>query len=233
MAPVSTASTFWHDIPGPRAGAAKVVRRPVSMLLRAAWQVRVHGYERIPTRGPVILAANHTGILDGPLLYAVMRRSTYALVKQEMFTGAIGWMLRSIGQIPVDRYGCDLAAVKASLAVLHRGETLAIYPEGTRGTGDFQQIKSGLAYFALCTGAPIVPVACLGVRTPTQSIGRLPRLRSNVDVVFGQPIETEPIGWPRRRSVVEERANSVAEQLREHVRHACLLTGQRLPNAPH
>lgn len=218
-----------YDLAGPPRRAVRVARPLAAGLARATWRLRVHGYEQVPRHGPVIFAANHTGILDGPLLYAVVRRPVHALVKREMFAGTLGSALRAAGQIPIDRFGYDLAAIKHCLAVLRRGDVLAIYPEGTRGAGDFARTRPGAAYLALCTGAPIVPVASLGVRAPAQRTGAIPRPRSTIDLVFGPPIQTAPVGWPRRRHMVRERADSLAAALRAHVRHACALTGRELP----
>lgn len=147
-------SVYWRDEPGPPPAGARVLHPIASVLMRMAWNVRVYRRDLVPRRGPVVLAANHTGILDGPLLYAVLHRPVHALVKQEMFAGPIGAALRALGQIAVDRFAPDPAAVKSCLAVLERGDVLGIYPEGTRGTGDFARIKPGVAYLALCTGAP-------------------------------------------------------------------------------
>ncbi|NED96812.1 1-acyl-sn-glycerol-3-phosphate acyltransferase [Phytoactinopolyspora alkaliphila] len=228
---LSVASTYWRDVPGPSSVGARVMRPVGAILMRAVWNVRVHHAHLVPREDPVILASNHTGILDGPLLYSVTSRPVHALVKREMFAGLVGSALRWIGQIPVDRSTCDVRAVKNCLAVLHRGGVIAVYPEGTRGLGDFALVKPGAAYMALCTGAPIVPVAALGVRAPAASHGSLPRVRSSIDIVFGEPIATDPVPWPRRQHVVRERTGALGEQLREHVRQACALTGRALtPN---
>lgn len=220
---------YWREFDGPPHRGARVLHPLVSTLLKATWNIRVYRREVIPRRGPVILAANHTGLLDGPLLYAVVPRPVHALIKKEMFLGALGGVLRSLGQISVDRFAHDPAAVKTCLAVLDRGHVLGIYPEGTRGTGDFGLIKPGVAYLALCTGAPIVPVACLGARGDGSSVGHIPPPRSRIDVVFGRPIATESVAWPRRRDVVRELAATLRETLAEHVRKACALTGRQLP----
>ncbi|HZC25875.1 MAG TPA: lysophospholipid acyltransferase family protein, partial [Actinopolymorphaceae bacterium] len=119
--------------------------------VRTFWSVRVHDRHHVPAGGPVILASNHAGVLDGPIVCGVVRRPVHALVKQEMFRGAVGGALRRLGQIPVDRFAVDVAAVKACLAVLDRGDALAIYPEGRRGAADFATMKPGVAYLALCT----------------------------------------------------------------------------------
>ena len=100
-----------------RARAAAVVRR--------RWDVRTHGLEHLPMTGPVILAANHIGVLDGPFLAVFTPRPVHALTKQEMFAGRGGRFLRRSGQIPLDRFNPDPAAVKTALRVLRDGECWA------------------------------------------------------------------------------------------------------------
>lgn len=225
----SYASAYWRAVEGPPGGGARLVRPLTLVVVRAAWEVRIHDRHLVPRTGPVILAANHTGLLDGPLVYAVVPRPVHALVKVEMFRGMVGRALRSLGQIAVDRFSVDPAAVKSSLSVLDRGDVLAIYPEGTRGDGDFDRIRSGVAYLGMCTGAPIVPVACLGIRQSGRSTGSLPGVRSRLDVVFGAPVRLDPVGWPRRQGVVRDQTRRLRDRFVEHIRHACELTGRALP----
>ncbi|WP_020577023.1 lysophospholipid acyltransferase family protein [Actinopolymorpha alba] len=219
---------YWHGGGGPPRFGVRATRPLVAGLVRAAWKVRVHDLWHVPSAGPVILASNHTGILDGPLLCGVVRRPVHAVVKEEMFRG-VGGVLRNLGQIAVDRQAVDRAAVRSALAVLDRGDVLAIYPEGARCSGDFSTMRAGVAYLALCTGAPVVPVACLGVRPRGGSVGALPALRATLDVVFGQPQALEAIPWPRFKDVVQDRARWLQKWLAAHVRYACEVTGQRLP----
>lgn len=217
---------YWSTVAGPRRWPARALRPVGSALIRTSWRVTVHGRELVPPSGPVILAGNHTSVLDGPLLFSLAGRAVYALTKEEMFVGALGPFLRWAGQIPVDRSSYDPAAVKASLAVLERGDVLAIYPEGTRGAGTFETIKPGVAYLALCTGAPIVPVVTLGTRDASQSHGRTVPPRSRIDMVFGPPIDTEPVGFPRRQYVVRGYAAELGGRLRAHLNKAVELTGR-------
>ena len=59
----------------------------------------------MPTLGPVILAANHLALLDGPVLVTMTRRLTFAMAKRELFVGIGGRLLAQIGQISVEPPG--------------------------------------------------------------------------------------------------------------------------------
>ncbi len=58
------------------------------------WDLHVHRQDLVPTDGPVVLACNHVGWLDGPLLAICAPRPVHALTKREMFDGRMGAFLR-------------------------------------------------------------------------------------------------------------------------------------------
>ena len=84
--------------------AAGRLRPVAARLIRRRWPVSVHRADRVPATGGVILAANHVGIVDGPLLATYAPRPVHALTKREMFDGRLGGFLRATGQIPLDRF---------------------------------------------------------------------------------------------------------------------------------
>ena len=205
------------------------LRPPVRAAVRRRLTVRVHGREHVPTAGPVIYAGNHMGIMDGPLLAIFAPQPVHALTKVEMFTGRMGRFLRRAGQIPLDRFNPDPAAVKACLRVLRDGHAVGIFPEGQRGTGDLERFHRGAAYFALVTGAPVVPVIFLGTREPGGHHDSVPVRGSVVDISFGAPISIAPVAWPRSRDQVEQVSVQLREQLLALLEHAQAVTGQALP----
>ncbi|WP_371584357.1 lysophospholipid acyltransferase family protein [Streptomyces sp. NBC_01314] len=192
------------------------------------WKPRVLGAWRVPVTGPVILAANHSHIIDGPMVIGVAPRPSHFLVKKEAFVGLFGPFMHAVGQVEVDRSTADRTAVTRALAVLADGGVLGIFPEGTRGEGDFASLRAGLSYFAVRSGAPIVPVAVLG---STERRGRLikalPPLRSRVDVVFGDPFEAGDGSGRRTRKALDEATVRIQKHLGAHLEHARRLTGRR------
>ena len=67
---------------------------PVGWLLsRVVWRTRVVGAEHMPAEGPVIVAANHTGVIDGPIVFGVSPRPVHMMIKESMFRGPIGSFL--------------------------------------------------------------------------------------------------------------------------------------------
>jgi 1-acyl-sn-glycerol-3-phosphate acyltransferase len=198
-------------------------------IVRARWDLHLHGAGLVPDGGPVIFAPNHAGWLDGPLLAIVSPRPVHALTKQEMFTGPLGAFLRAAGQIELDRFRVDVAAVRACLRVLQDGGAVGVFPEGTRGDGELTTVRRGAAYLALVTGAPVVPVTFFGTREPGGASSSIPPRGARFDVVYGDPVYLGEQPWPRTRDDVLRATTVLAGRLRGHLAHAKALTGRTLP----
>ena len=210
--------------PGPRGVA--VARRLAIPVMNGLWRTRVLGAWHVPAQGPVILAGNHSHYVDGPLLVGTTPRPVHFLVKKQAFVGPLDPFLRSIGQIAIDRDSADRAAITAALGVLERGGVLGIFPEGTRSGGDFAELRSGLAYFAVRSGAPVVPVAVLGSARKGRIVRPLPPLRGRVDIVFGEPFTAGDGSGRRTRSALDAATRQIQERLTSHLTEARQATGR-------
>ncbi len=203
----------------PTALGAAAGLRIARVVMPTGWSVRVHDAHMVPEHGPVILAPNHSGFIDAPLLMGASPRPIHCLTKKEMFRGPMGWFLRAIGQIPIDRSGPDRTALLRAVAVLDAGRVLVVYAEGRRGAGDFSDVRPGLAWFALRSGAPVVPVVSLGTGARGSTWTAVPGLRSRLDVVFGAPVEL-PAGG-RSREALATASAKLQDALTAH--HAVVL----------
>ncbi len=213
------------SVPSPR--GAEVGRRIGVGLMHGLWRPRVLGAWKVPAAGPLILAVNHSHNIDGPMVMGVAPRPTHFLIKKEAFVGPLGTFLTGIGQLQVDRSSADRVAIARALGVLRAGGVLGIFPEGTRGEGDFASLRAGLAYFAVRSGAPIVPVAVLGsAERRGRLVGALPPLRSRIDVVFGEPFEAGEGDGRRTRRALDEATERIQKRLTAHLENARRLTGR-------
>jgi 1-acyl-sn-glycerol-3-phosphate acyltransferase len=196
---------------------------------RRRYDIRLHGEGHVPRVGPCIIASNHIGVLDGPLMVAFTPRPVHALTKKEMFEGRTGVALRAVGQIPLSRYDVDVAAVRDCLKVLRDGGVVGIYPEGTRGDGELRHFHTGVAYLALATGAPVVPLVMFGTREPGGSSDSVPARGARFDFVYGPPVYLEQQPWPRTQAEVRRTATFLRNRFVEHLVDAKGLTGRELP----
>ncbi len=205
------------------------LRPSAQRVLRRRYDVRVHGTDRVPAQGPVIFAANHISVLDGPLLAVFAPRPVHALTKNEMFRGRMGRFLRRSGQIPVDRFAADAHAIRTALRVLRDGGAVGVFPEGTRGDGELHRFHHGAAYLALVSGAPVVPAIFLGSRDPGGGIDSTPTRGARIDVVFGPSVTLDAQPWPRSQGMVRDASMLLRERLLETLDEAREITGRDLP----
>jgi 1-acyl-sn-glycerol-3-phosphate acyltransferase len=166
----------------------------------------------------VLLAGNHRGLLDGPLVAMFVPRQASFLAKSELFTKRTARPLGWLGQIPIDRGRADREALRRATTVLAHGGVLGMFPEGTRGAGELESVQHGIAYVALRTpGVPIVPVACLGTERAMPKGAKLPRWRTRVDVVFGEPFTVSVPANSRARSALAAAAEEIRVALKAHI----------------
>jgi 1-acyl-sn-glycerol-3-phosphate acyltransferase len=172
----------------------RVLLAPFARLL---FRPRIIGRSNVPKRGPVLIASNHLSFADSIVITLVAPRSVSFLAKSDYFTGRglRGWFSRAffsgVGAIPVLR-GAGAAAQEAlndGLEVLQRGDAFSIYPEGTRSLdGRLYKGRTGVAWLALTSGAPVVPVALTGTQNLQPVGSSVPRL-AKVTVEFGTPLD--------------------------------------------
>ncbi|MEV4704417.1 lysophospholipid acyltransferase family protein [Actinoplanes sp. NPDC049316] len=173
-----------------------VVRPALVPVCRLAFRPVVEGRDNVPRRGAVILAANHLSFIDSFLIPLVAPRPVAFLAKQEYFTrpGPVGRLTRTILTgvdaiaVPRGAHRAAQAALETARTVLDQGRAFGIHPEGSRSRdGRLYRGRTGVAWLALATGAPVVPVAVIGT-DKVQPVGaRMPRPR-RVTVRFGTPL---------------------------------------------
>ncbi|MFS0700338.1 lysophospholipid acyltransferase family protein [Cellulomonas sp. 179-A 4D5 NHS] len=198
------------------------------LLAHVVWDTRVSGTEHVPAEGPVLLAANHLGVLDGPILFGVVPRSVNLLVKHEMFRGPVGTLLRWCRQIPVDRAN-GRPALTTALAVLKDGGVVGVFPEGNRGRGDVTSARAGIAWLAVNSGATVLPVAVLGTRRTGESVRHLPAPRRRLAVEYGAPLDLAAAPGASRREALAAAQEAIRTGLAAHVTAAAARTGLPLP----
>jgi 1-acyl-sn-glycerol-3-phosphate acyltransferase len=188
-------------MPGVRDLTYRLVIGACRALFRAlGLRIDVHGADRLPGSGPVVVAANHSSFLDFMVvgLAATMRgRLVRFMAKQSVFDAPVsGQLMRGMHHIAVDRAHGAVAA-RHALRALSASEVVGIYPEATIGRAfvvkDRADVRRGAAYLALATGAPLVPVAHWGVHRVLTVGGRWSLRRGTaVTVLVGEPLVPRP-----------------------------------------
>lgn len=159
----------------------KTIKFIGSPLFRLIYRPRSYGVNNIPKEGSVILAGNHTSVLDALIMVSTPKRIVHMMAKKELFESKFtNFFFRSMGCIPVDRKIHDSSAKSEAVSVLKNNEMLGIFPEGTvNKTNDIiLPFKYGAVSFAKKTGAYIVPFAITG---------KYKIFRRSIKITYGKP----------------------------------------------
>ena len=147
-----------------------------------------HGVENIPEKGSFILVSNHVSHLD-PIVAAVfIRRDISFLGKKGLFKNRfLGWYMRKIRVIPVDKEGSPYGGLKEIIKKIKEGVPIYIFPEGTRGDGTrFLEPEPGAAFLAVKFDLPVLPVYVQGTDKALPKHARRIK-RVPVNVYYGKP----------------------------------------------
>ena len=183
-------------------------RRFADLLLRILYhlllKLQISGQENVPREGPFVAMMNHIYFIDPVLVSALAPRLIVIMSKKENYDNPlVGIILKLYGTFPVQRGELDMTAIRTSLLVLRQGHGLLMAPEGTRSRqAALQEGHNGMAWLALRSGAPIVPVALSGQERLGQHLKRL--RRTPVRVVFGPAFCLRPVGGMAQREQVSD-----------------------------
>ena len=168
-------------------------------------------------RGPAIIVSNHTSVYDYAVyLFVFFFRTLRTVMAEILFRKPLlGWFLRSMGGIRVDRNAHDLSFIDRAAEVLSKKGTVLIFPEGRlpkEGEERPLAFSPSAAVIALRSGVPVIPVYTNG------SYFRKARAR----VVVGKPVY--PAEWTDNALTEKENVELVTKRLRDTV----ISLGERL-----
>jgi 1-acyl-sn-glycerol-3-phosphate acyltransferase len=155
-------------------------------------RINVTGLEHLNglTR-PCLFICNHLSNADGLILDRVFKQENLTFVAgkklgQNSYTN-LG--LKIVKTIPIMPNTPDRAAIKKVVDTVRDGNSVLVFPEGTRSRNSkLQPGKRGILLFARMTGVPIVPVAISGTEKLlpiNEDMGREKFFRADVNVNIG------------------------------------------------
>lgn len=184
--------TLGYDPWGYNADSVKIGFALVRRLYERYFRVEAHGVEKVPSNGPVLIIANHSGQLpiDGILIgYALATRDRDPRMPRAMierFFPTVPWLgnlLNELGAVLGDPVNCA--------KMLANNEAVIVFPEGVRGSGklykDRYQLKrfgNGFMHLAMKYNAPIVPVGVVGCEETIPAVGNIKPLAEMLGIPY-------------------------------------------------
>lgn len=171
----------------------QAVRRALQALIRAAFTVlsdfRVSGREYLPGEGPLLVIGNHFSFLDPVALIGVMPYPMEFVGGTMMpnAPGAVSWLARVYGVLPVHRGSVSRDTLHASRRVLEQKGVLGIFPEAGSWARVLRPARPGAAFLASATEARILPVGLDGLTDffPRLRKGKRPQVSLRIGRTFG------------------------------------------------
>ena len=161
--------------------ARAVVKGILYGFYKIVFRIEKINEENLPLDEPTIVCANHLNIWDAVGLVVSSKRRIIFIAKEDLFNNAfLSWIGHLFDVIPIKRGMRDMEAMKRCIKCLKNGQTIGLFPEGTRrGLEKGAKVQNGAAYMALKTGVRVVPVGISGSFKPF----------SKVYLNYGKPLD--------------------------------------------
>ena len=184
-----------------------IVKGAIYVYCKIVYRFEVIGKENIPKDGPVIICGNHRSFLDPPLMEVTTGRYTRFLAKEELtknkFLAFLGYVFDAI---LVKRDSKEVVALKESLKTLKNGDCLAPFPEGTRnGIAKGEKVKDGAAFFAVRSGAPVIPCGIKGGEKGNRK----------VTITYGRPLDFSEFKGSKDKEVLDKVTEEIMTNILE------------------
>ncbi len=173
------------------------------------YRVRVYGLENYPSNDGLLVCSNHQSFLDPLILGVVCPRPVNYLGRKTLFRfPPLGWFLSWNDTIPIDRKATGIGGMKETLRRLKRGESVVLFPEGTRtADGELQAFMPGFCSVAKRAKSTLMPIGFDGAYQAYSRKAKFP-MPGRILAVMGQPIpyeEYEPLTDQETTELLEQR----------------------------
>lgn len=191
------------------------------LLFRTCFSFEVHGIDRLPPKGPCVLAPNHVSLLDAPAIMAALPSDRLHRTNWGGWTGIMlknpfmRLVSRATRVLPIDQSSRPLANLAMGAAALARGDNLVWFPEGDRSRdGTLRPFQPGIGLILTAHPVPVVPVIIEGTFAALPRGARWPR-PGPIRLRFGNPLNVEELaegikGPDRYRRIAEALHDRVA-----------------------
>lgn len=177
----------------------KVFPRFFMELLKKYFRLEVEGLEHLPSKGPVIIAPNHSGFsgFDALILAYVLQQNSNRIPR--ILTHHL-WFLTEKTALPANKMGFIEATFENGVSLLKKNNMIVLFPEGEKGNFkpssqryQLQEFKRGFIRMALKTGAPIIPTLIIGAEETHINLQQLKFTKFLRGLILPLPLNIIPL----------------------------------------
>ncbi len=195
-----------------------------SWLVRLIIPIKIYNLQKIPKKGPFLLASNHISFLDPPLYGFVSswaNREIFFLAKSGLFEVNVwfSWIIRFFHAMTIDTSGDknkNLALIKKLKLIIKHNFGILIFPEGTRSkTKCLLPFKPGVGYLSLKYNIPVIPAYIHNANLPVKDIifKRKPIIFIFDDAIYPQSYPNNKKGYIYLTRDVEKSVSKLKKKI--------------------
>ena len=187
----------------------KVFPRFFMEVLKKYFRIEIVGLENIPTKGPIIIAPNHSGYsgFDAMILSYIIQQNTKRIPR--VMTHHL-WFLNETTALPAHKLGFTEATYDNGITLLKKNNLIVLFPEGEEGNFkpsseryQLQEFKRGFIRMAMETNAKIIPTIILGAEETHINLQKLKFTKFLRGLVLPLPLNILPL--PAKWKIIFEK----------------------------
>lgn len=182
-------------------------------ILKIFYHTQVELREKIPMKGPLIVAANHFSYMDPTVLQSMFPRRIFFMMTELYYEGRGKWLFKLLHCICVKEEGSNISALKGGMEVLKQNGVLGIFPEGgVSREGRLQEGNPGIGFLAIKSSVPVIPAFISGTYEALPKGAKIPKI-SRIKVIFGKPMTFKHINEKATKEGIIEVTRQIMEQI--------------------
>jgi 1-acyl-sn-glycerol-3-phosphate acyltransferase len=178
-------------------------------------RLSVQGSDRLDPARPYVFVSNHASMFDIPTVVVALKGNVNIVFKKELTRVPVwGWALRYGHFIMIDRSNTRdaLQSIERAAASIRNGNSVILFPEGTRTTdGKLQPFKRGAFALAVKSGVPVVPLTINGT-FKIMPKGSLKIKPADISVVIDEPIAIDGLAGKAGELQLMDRVHAAIEK---------------------
>jgi 1-acyl-sn-glycerol-3-phosphate acyltransferase len=174
----------------------------------------INGKERLPKKGPLILAGNHVAVLEAVMMSVYTPGMVEFLGNGDIpFDPNYAWIANTYDLIRVNRGNLDRNALALGVDLLNQGGLLGVFPEGGTWNPAKMEAQIGIAWLSYSAHAPILPIGFGGIKGALSEAFKLkkPHVTMNVGEVL-PPVRLDSKKLSKKDDL-QKAANNILQQI--------------------